>query len=366
MLEKGKIAGRQFMILVIFYIMGSAILFIPGKLSAPGKQDSWISALVATGVGLLIVLIYNVIGRRNPGMTIVEYSEHVLGKWFGKIVALVFLIFFLILIALDLRDIGDFLSTQAMPDTPIQAVLIPFLCVVMIGMRYGLEVYTRFAELFFPVVLLLWFILLISLYPEMKFEHIQPIFEHGFKGIAITAPVMVGFPMSELVALLMIYPYVNQKKSAAKGFLVGTLIGGIMLTLLTLVCILVLGVFGTVSSTYPSYLLAQKINIGDFFQRVEALMAIIWFFTLFTRVSIFFYAIVLGLAQVMKLQDYRPLILPLGLFLLSFGQTVSPNIIHVIGATKNEWAMYQMTCGVFFPLLLLGADTLRQNRGRKL
>ncbi|KRF15593.1 hypothetical protein ASG93_33540 [Paenibacillus sp. Soil787] len=362
-LEKGNIAGRQFMVLVVFYILGSAILFIPGKLTVPGKQDSWIAALVATGIGLLIVSLYNVIMRRNPTMTIVEYSEHVLGKWFGKIVALIFLSFFYILIGLDVRDIGDFLSTQVMPETPIQAFFIPFLCVVIFGARYGLEVYARFAELFFPVILLLYFILVISISPQIKLENIQPVFEHGIKGIATAAPVMIGFPMSELVALLMIYPYVNQQIMAAKGFLIGTLIGGMMLTLITFISIGVLGPFGTVSTSYPSYLLAQKINIGDFFQRVEAIIAVIWFFTLFTRVIIFFYAIVLGLAQIMKLKDYRPLIIPIGLILLPFAQTVSPNFIHIIQTTKYEWVMYQITCGVIFPLLLLGGDTLRKYLG---
>ena len=65
--------------------------------------------------------------------------------------------------------------------------------------------------------------------------------------------------------------------------------------------ILVLGPDITGRNLYPSYMLA-KINIGNFLQRIEAVMAVMWFITLFYRISLYFYAIAIGISQIFHIK----------------------------------------------------------------
>lgn len=80
MLDNVKITERQFTVLVILYIIGSAILVIPSILVSLAKQDAWITAILTVGVALFIIPLYVLLGRRFPNMTLLEYTEEILGE----------------------------------------------------------------------------------------------------------------------------------------------------------------------------------------------------------------------------------------------------------------------------------------------
>ncbi|MCF6094968.1 spore germination protein [Microaerobacter geothermalis] len=353
MLENGKIGVSQFKILTLIFTIGSSILVAPSGLAEQAKQDAWIAAIIGLGIGLLFVWLYIKLGTIYPELTLIEYNEMILGKWLGKTVSLLFISYFFILASLLLREIGDFLTTQIMPETPIQAIQIIFAMIVMMGARLGLETITRSAEILFPWVIGLFLLLTFFVSPQLEFLKIQPVLEGGFKPILKAAFPFLGLPFLELVVFLMIFPYVDNIKKAGKAFLIGTSLGAVVIVTVVMMSILVLGVDITARHYYPSYALAKKINIGDFLQRVEAIMAALWFITIYFKLTICFYASVLGLSQVLKLKVYRPLILPSGMILVMLSLVASPNIIYFQTFVSKIWTPYSLTYGLFLPILLL-------------
>ena len=111
----------------------------------------------------------------------------------------------------------------------------------------------------------------------------------------------LGLPL-QLGILLMIIPYVTNTEMK-KSFYIGFLIGGIIINHLIALSILVLGANLTARQAYPSYMLGKKISIGTFFQRVEVIVAIIWMFTLYFKITICYYGLSLGLAQLFGLKN---------------------------------------------------------------
>lgn len=125
MLESGKISGRQFSIIVMLYLIGSAILIIPSILAAEAKQDAWIAALLTIGIALLFIPVYISLGTRFPNKTFAEYIEVIFGKWLGKAVSLFFFILFPLLIAaLTLRNIRDF-GIRCCSDIEFERISVP-------------------------------------------------------------------------------------------------------------------------------------------------------------------------------------------------------------------------------------------------
>jgi spore germination protein KB len=179
MLEKGKISVTQFTLLVTLFTIGSSILLAPSFLTDQAKQDAWIAAVIGVGIGLLLVLLYNAVARIYPSCNLVETNEKVLGKWLGKFASLLFISFLFLLSAFLLRDMGDFMTTQMFPETPISAIHILFLLVAVMAVRLGLEVFSRAAEIFFPWVILLAVGYMILLAPEIEIQKIQPVLEGG-------------------------------------------------------------------------------------------------------------------------------------------------------------------------------------------
>lgn len=365
MVENEKISARQFGLLVVLFTIGSSILIIPASLAADAKQGAWFGAILGSLFGILLVWLYTAISQNFPESTFVQLTEKLLGRWLGKTVSLFFIVFVFILGSLILRNIGDFLTTQIMPETPIQAIHVLFLIAVIIGARLGIETLARLVDLLFPWVALFFIILTVSLTPQMKLENIQPLFEGGIKPLVRSVLTMLSAPFMELIVFLMITPAINRSDKIKASFLTGTLIGGMLLTLIVTLSILVLSAEITLRNLYPSYALAKMINIGDFIQRIEIIMAGIWFISIFFNLVLCFYASALGLAQVLNVQDYRILTFPLGMIMLVISILAYPNTAYYFSFFPKIWLPYAFTFSFFIPLLLLILSSIRRRRLQK-
>ena len=359
MLEKGKISSGEFLTLVIVFTIGSTILDIPSLLVGIVKQDAWIASALTSFVSLFFIFIYNQIATLYPSMTYVEINEKVFGKWIGKIMALPYLFYFYYLSAGMIRDIGDFFNTQILIDTPIQMVMIMILLTSLIGVRLGLEVICRTALIFFPWIVVLLFMLFLFLIPEIKLENIQPILE-GLKPIIKGSYHILGLPYLELLIFLMITPYVTEQAKMKKAFYRGTLIGGIVLTILVLFIILVLGSDLSARQFYPAFTLAKKINIGGFLNRIEVILGVIWIFSIYFKLTICYYGLSLGLAQVLGLKSYKILLFPLVFLIVTFSTISHPDIVHFHNFTAKTWTPYSLTICFFLPLLLLAFGKIKK------
>ena len=359
MLEKGKISSGEFHTLVIVFTIGSTILDIPSLLITVAKQDAWIASILTTFISLFFIFIYNQIATLYSSMTYVEINEKVFGKWIGKIMALPYLFYFYYLSASMFRDIGNFFVTEILVDTPIQIVMIMFLLTSLMGVQLGLEVICRTALIFFPWIVALLFILFLVLIPEIKLENIQPILE-GLKPIIKGSYHILGLPYLELFIFLMITPYVTEKANMNKAFYSGTLIGGIVLTIVILLSILVLGADISAKQSYTTYILGKKIRIGRFLERIEAIIAIIWIFTTYFKATICYYGLSLGLAQVLGLKSYKILLFPLAFLIITFSIFSHPDIVHFNNFTAKTWTPYSLTICFFLPLLLLVVEKMRK------
>lgn len=361
MLEKWKISPRQFKLLVIFCYVGTSILVSPSRLASEAKQDAWIASILGLVVGLLLVWFYNYFGSFFPNMSLIYYIEKLLGKWLGKIVSLLFVLFLFTNCASLVWFVGNFITTQIMPETPIQFINILFVAVILMGTRLGLETVARAVEILYPWVIGLFTILILFSSKNIEFQNIRPIFEYGMKPIIRGALLYISFSSLTLIALMMIFPmYVNNLEEAKKSFLSGTLIGGIMIFLVTTLCIFVLGHEITARNTFPIYMLTKKICFFGFLERLESILAILWFIIIFYKTILYFYGSVLGLSQIFKLKDYRGITLPLGMILVVLSLVIYPNSTYAITWDTTTWVSYTLTYGFLLPLILLIVSLFRK------
>lgn len=360
MLEKGKINASEFQIIVTTFTIGSAIIVAPAPLAETAKQDAWMAAIFTVFITLFFILVFVQVATLYPSMTYVEYNEKILGKWMGKIASLLYLFYVFHITCGQVRDMGDFFTTEIMVETPIQIIIIIFTITSLIGVRLGLEVICRSALIFFPWIAMLLFILIFFLIPQIKLENIKPIGE-SLKPIIKGTYGSLGNPL-ELGILLMIVPYVTNKAEMKKSFFKGYFIGGIIITIVVFLSILVLGADLTARQTYSSYILGKKVKIGTFLQRVEVIVAIIWMLTLYFKMTICFYGLSLGLAQVLGLKNYKILTFPLVFLIIPFSIFMNPNIVHLQQFLKKTLTPYSLTICFMLPLFLLVVGKIREKR----
>lgn len=356
-----KISMRQLAILTLLFTVGSAILIVPSGMAATAKQDAWIAALIGLGAGLLVVWLMTMLIRAFPQMTLVGILEALLGKWIGKTVALMLAAsLFLAGPATVLHDIGEFMTTQMMPETPILALIILFSIVVLMGLRAGIEVLARSAELLFPWFTFLYVSLVVLISFRIEPQHITPVLEMGFAPLWPAALSFIGVAFLPHIALLLFLPpAANRPERLTGNFILGSFIGSIMLVIIIALSILVLGPEITENSLYPSYSLAKKIDIAHFLQRIEVIMAAIWFISLYFRITLYMMAVVSSLAQIFNFKDDRPLVLPLGMLLVVTSFIIYPNAPFKQAWDTEIWTPYILTVGLVLPLVLGGVRLLR-------
>lgn len=364
--EKIKINSYQFLNLVVLFTIGTSILIVPSALATGAKQDAWIVAILGTLMGLFVIWLLCLIAQWFPELTLVQINEKILGKWLGKAVSLLFVFMSFIYVSSLLSYSGTFLKIHLMPNTPMVALNVLMIIVILMGVHLGLETIARSAEIFILAFFVLFFLLVLLISPEVKFENVQPVLEAGPKTIfQSTLPFMEVSSINSIV-LLMIFPvFVNNIQQAKKSFFIGYLIGSIVIIIITFLCISVLGFYNTQIRIFPSYELAKRIDIGNFIQRIEEFMAGLWIITLYFKATIYFYASVFGLAQILNLKAYRPIILPLGMIALILSLVIYPNVIYLQNWNQTTGLYFSFTFGLFLPLLLIAVYAFRKKQLKK-
>jgi len=354
---------RTFTILVVFFMIGTSILITPAGLTLVAKQDAWLAAIVGIGINILSVLIYVSLGKRYGDKTLIEMCHLAFGKWIGNIFGLCFIAFFYLLTSLMIGDLGFFLTTQTLPETPIEILLIIFVIIVIFAVRAGMVVYSRAVQIFFPILFFMLCLLIIPIFPQIDLIDFEPILEYGFKPV-----VKAGFSFSgfqEMIVLLMIYPYVAKSATRGRGFVGGTVIGGTVLIIITAGCIGVMGAAVTANQLFPAYVLAKNINIGHFLERIEGIMMFIWILSIVMKIVMTFDASLIGFCQLFKLKDTKPYVIPMGLGLIALALLCYTNTIFINDFLTKNWTPFATIFTIFVPLLILGILMLRGSRESK-
>lgn len=358
-----KITVWQFTVLVILFSIGTAILIIPSSLIEIARQDAWLSAVIGTGLGLGLAALYNAVGQRFPELTFTQMIENVFGQWVGKAISITFIFFALITAAELLYYMGVFMIAQIIPDTPIAAVSVTFAAIIVLSVRLGIPTLARSAEILFIFFLFLFIFFVLLTTPQIELQQLKPVLQTGIMPILNASILYTSIFSLSPVVFLMIYPSaVHGGKEARRSFYIGTFIGGIVLIIMILLPILVLGTEIAANQIFPSYILAKMIRIGSFAERIEVIMAAMWFITIYYKMTLYFYASVHGLAQTFHLRDYRAIIMPIALFLIVFSLLVHPNFSHTKTYNTETWLPYAATYGFVLPILLLIGASIKKSQ----
>ncbi|BDG36578.1 endospore germination permease [Saccharococcus caldoxylosilyticus] len=351
MIEKGKISAAQMGMMMYPTIIATAILLVPAITARHAKQDMWLSPLWASLIGFLTVYITVRLHELYPEKTIIEYSEDILGKFLGKVIGLIFLFYYLYANGIIIREYGEFVVGNFLFYTPLVVVMGSMVLACSFAVRSGVEVIGRLAQMIVPIVIILIVINIILLIRDMEVANMFPIMEKGIMPSLKGSIIPQGW-FSEFLLIAFLLPYVADRNKGKRWGMIS--VAAVMLTL-SLVNIAVLFVLGGITDrfTYPAFSAVRYISIADFLEHIEAIVMALWVAGIFMKVAVFYYALVLGTAQWMNLEDYRPIIFPMGFLILLFAVWSAPSLMeltHYLGSTSP---FYRISIQVGIPLLLL-------------
>ena len=114
----GKISQRQLAFLFFTILIGTMFFHNPQIVVGTTGQDGWIAYLIASFWGILVALVMVALGQRFPDQTLTGYIPNILGKPLGKILSLLYTIWFLFIGGGVLEQFANFMNTAIMASAP--------------------------------------------------------------------------------------------------------------------------------------------------------------------------------------------------------------------------------------------------------
>lgn len=360
-MEKSKISTRQLFSLMVLFEIGSAIVV---GLGMKAKQDAWLAIILGMVSGLVLFFVYGYIFYQYPKLPLTSCIQKILGRYFGTLLAFFYILYFMYIASRVLRDFGELIVTTTLDGTPLIMVNLLIVLAVGYGIYLGIEVLGRAGEIFFMVMitLVLFFGSLVFISDLPKIENLQPVLEGGLKPVLATVfPLTLTFPFGEMIVFNMFLPYLNKPKEGIKTGLYAIMLSGFLLSSIIAINISVLGAHSAANATFPLYKTIQKINIGNFIQRLDIIAIITLIIGGFFKIGIFSYGAVIGLGDLLKVKKHDKLIYGVSIVILIGSSQIASNFSEHIEIGLEKVPMYvHIPLQVVVPLLLLFVTFIRK------
>lgn len=347
------VSSQQLSFMTFILLIGSALVYITGQAA---RQDAWLASLLGLLPGLFILYEVLKLHTMFPGRRISDISTLVLGRVPGTLLNILFFWAVFIFVITLLYDIFILLKIvyPAIPRT----ILYPVLLLPCIYCLYqGLTVLGRLGELF------VWGSLIFSIagffiaLPLVDLSNLTPVLE-AWRPLLAGAVYTADWPFDEVVIWGMFLPLVSDLKENKKYIYYWYLLGGFVLIVLELEVLAIFGPELTQLFSFPLFEVFRVAGFGEF-RRVELAFLVLWFTTGITTVIIFYQGFLFLIQDIFRLKDYKPLILPVGLFLAVFVLYMFPSdLLYQIYNLKYS-TIYTFPINLLYPTIILAVAKLR-------
>jgi spore germination protein KB len=356
--QEGKIDYREGLGLAFAAIATKTFLQVPSAFVAVGEMAAWQLPLVATLVSLVAFLPLVALLRRFPGQGIGAIAEETAG-WFGVLLTLAMALYFSVLGSVVLRNVAETFIATLLPETPPSVFLLALTGCAAFSSYRGIETLGRTASLFLPVSVLVVVSIVLLSWNRFHWPWLFPFWGRGFD-VTIADGTLAAGGLSEVVILAAIGYAFRSAPELDRAGRNAILLSGLMLFAITIALVLSFGRQEAAEQSFPAYMIARNIYLGRFFQRVESLFVVAWFFGAAIKLSVLFHGSLALLTDALRLPAYRPVIPALAV--LWYAGSLLPEDIQMLFDIQTwfrSWGGWMLYGSVALLLLIAAA------RGKK-
>lgn len=341
-----RISGRQVVLIGAVLASAAPLVTMQSQIYAVAQHDAWLFFIPAALLGMLMLWLTASVTRRFPEQDL--YSALISrSPILGRLIAVGYILFFLFILARDLRMLTDFVGITLLPNTPvlILAVLVG-LCAIG-GARGGLEILARMTESFGPTYFLVGALLPLVLLKDFSLQYFQPIIAEGILRPIKGAWVPIAY-LGEIVALPLICP---PKLFTLRRGLYGFLLGTGLVALLTALGQGVIGHLILERSLYPAYELVRQVRVTDFLDRLDLFFVGIYMPVLLTKIAYNLHVVCHGMQRVASGVSAHLIATPMGLLGVVCSLWFFPTTVQVVHLNRS-WPVLALFFQLVIPLLL--------------
>mgnify|MGYP005838885343 CR=1 FL=1 len=349
---KVQISNGMFMSLIINMVYAKAIGLTQGTMAREVGNDIWLATIISAVQGALIMLLIVMIIRRMPDGDIVQQSERLLGKWFGKLISLLVFVFFLGAYGSIMATFVYHLRDYFLPEAPVVIFIIVAVLIGSYGIFFGIEVIARMALVGVFSILALNILLIMGSISEFDIRELLPTFQSGFvKTIWASRHNDTDWAMATMMAAIIL-PLVREKETWGKSGIAGIIYGGLFVVMWPILEVGVLSAEVTGQYIISCMQMARSAQIGLFVHRYEMIMVAFFAISNLTQIMIALLCGSVAAQKMIGIKDYRPMIIPVALIFGGFGFWFVFDHQRAMQLLETTWVTVGVSIAIFVPLVI--------------
>jgi spore germination protein (amino acid permease) len=345
---KKEITLLQYILAINGVEVGTSILTLPARLAKDAGTDGWISIMIGWALTTVVSLCIVHLMAKHPGDTMLELLTRYMGKWVGKAVMVIWILYALLSGTTILFVSLLITQTWILPNASNYLLVILFMIPTYMIIRGGVQVVAGYAEIIFFMTLLLPILLLLPL-KDSHWVYLLPILKKGwmpiFYAVKTTILAFLGFEMA-----FLFYPYLQNKKAAAKGIVIANTITLVVYLQITLGCFAYFSPDEITRFIWPTLALVKPIHF-PFLERMEIVYVSLYIFVFSTSGIPYLFFVTDNLSQLFNKKDSQLPYLLFPLFVIvSFFFRPSYKELELL---KEWWSWMSYFVPYAFPVVFL-------------
>ncbi|MFT8319666.1 MAG: GerAB/ArcD/ProY family transporter [Bacillus sp. (in: firmicutes)] len=361
-----KLSLSQLLTLIINFLLGSAIVIGVGL---EAKRDAWIVVIIGMFIGLIVISFYYYILSLLPGKNLFELFEYCFKRSIAVGLTSVYIIYFFYISCRVIRDFGELIASAILPYTPIEVTIFTLMLLIGYILYMGIEVLGRTSEIFTPYTFAFMLLIFLFLYAGGNIElfNIQPVLAGDLKRVVqAVVPSIFVFPYGELIAFTVILSNITNFKYSKRICLLGVVIASFLLMASVFLSIVALGENTAIRSNFPLLSAARLVSIGEFIERIDALVVFMMMLGILIKSSVFLYGGLKGLEYIFKI-PFRYFSIPCACIISMFSVFISVDFSdHIKEGLYVTKFLLHLPLEYGIPVLVLGTLLFKKwKKGRK-
>lgn len=301
-------SNRQLLFIILFTNICVTPFVVPSLFFDHIGHGAYIPIIVIYLFTLGNIFVTIQLCRHFAGQTIVEWSKSLFGKWLGALYGIIVIVIFYLWGLLMLFVFIELIIYTQLPQTSRMLLIFFILAVTAYVLRKGLSTFSRFVELFAPILLLTLILINVPQFTNVSFNHYLPLKTLGEYGLEYFHYEIIAqlFIFRAIFSLYFFNPYIKQNSNLYLSSILGTTIGMLQVLLAVL---LPLGIFGKnfvqrLSFPYQESLETVSLTILPI-DRISILTSIIWQLIIIYVMYVSFFAVIRGFRSFIQVKSER-------------------------------------------------------------
>lgn len=309
--------------------------------------DSWMVPLLALPLVLLLVWpLFRYYYSR--GDVLLQNQEGQLSKSLSLLLVPLSLIL-LYLISFTTRVFVDLIHMTYLPQTPEIVIYMAVLAICSYAAIMGGEVIARVALIAFVIKFLVILLSPVFAIGQIRFEFLAPFLGDGVMPL-IRSSIQPLAWFAEAAVLVLLWPTVKQAKYRTVAY--GYLLGMSSYWILAVSSMLIFSAPLTARFVYPGLEFVQMMAMGDFLERIDAILAAIWTMSMVVKISVYLYLLSIVMKRVFVVNMRARFVFPTALLCSWGADNIAENFPQYMMIYRYAWPMLMLL--MLLNLFLIG------------